>query len=153
MNLTGRPVSIAYAVLLAGCAWLAWRQLFGMMFAMGESETTGFLASALVIGSALGIVALAVAALGSWTRRPFFSMIAMLGSIGVLPMASIYFKQSMGATIWQYNAPWVGATGILALVLDIAAVWISRLRFRQLVRMNSLPALPTQGLNPENPDL
>ena len=65
MNLTGRPISIAYAILLAGCAWHAWRQMEGMMFAFGEYVgPRGLLAPAFLIITAFSIVALAVAVLG-----------------------------------------------------------------------------------------
>ncbi len=146
MNLTGRPISIALAILLAGCVCLAVWQMFGMMFGMGESgEPASFLADAFLIFTALGILLLAVAALGSWSRHPFFPLAALVGCVGVLPMAAIFFKQSMGPTVWQYNDSWVAGSGILFFALDIAMVWLSWLRWRQLVRMISAPATPSQG--------
>jgi hypothetical protein len=146
MNLTGRPISIAYAILLAGCAWLAWRQMLGLGFAMGETAGgIGLSGDAFLIVTAISIAGLALASLGSWTRWPFFSLIATLSLIGVLPMASIYFKQSLDVPIWHYNSPWVGASEILAFVLDIAAIWLSWLRFRHLAHKSPPSTLPSQG--------
>jgi len=83
--------------------------------------------------------------LGSWTRYPFFSLIALLGSVGVLPMTFIFFKQSMGPIVWQYNDSRVVLSGILFFVLNLAVAGLSWLRWRQLVRLVSLPATPSQG--------
>src|ERR1035441_1929221 len=121
MNLTGRPISIAYAILLAGCAWLAWRQMLGLGFAMGETAGgIGLSGDAFLIVTAIRIAGLALASLGSWTRWPFFSLIATLSLIGVLPMASIYFKQSLDVPIWHYNSDLTGAC--FAWVLDPMAL-------------------------------
>jgi len=51
----------------------------------------------------------------------------------------------MESTVWQFHSPWVGATGILVLVLDIAAGLWSWLRYRQLVRKIQNPR-GAQGL-------
>ncbi|MGA2671790.1 MAG: hypothetical protein ABSE99_01070 [Terracidiphilus sp.] len=135
MNLTGRPISVAYAVLLAGCATFALRQTQGIMFGMGESGgALGLVAGAFLSVTVISTAALAVAALGSWTRWPVFSLIGIVSAVGVLPAASLYCRQTMDASYWQYNSPWVAAGDILAFVLDIAAVWLSWLRFRQLIR-------------------
>jgi len=140
VNLTGRPISILYGLLLAACACLAAYQLFGMMFAMGESEEAGLLATGFLILTALGIAGLALAALGSWTQHPFFSLVAMAGLVGVLPEALIFLRQSSQPTIWQWNSPLVAASGIFAFILNIAAgVW-SWFRYRQLVRKVPPPA-------------
>jgi len=116
-----------------------------MMFGMGESGEEGPLAAVFLIVTALGVAGLALAALGSWTRHPFFPLIATAGFVGVLPEALIYLRQSAEPTIWQFNSPWIAASGIFAFVLDIAAGWLCLLRFRQLVHKTSLPALPSQG--------
>ena len=146
MNLTGRPISIALAILIAVCVCLAVYQMCGMMFAMGDSgEPASFLPGAFLIFTAVGILLLAVAALGSWTRYPFFSLIALLGSVGVLPMTFIFFKQSMGPIVWQYNDSRVVLSGILFFVLNLAVAGLSWLRWRQLVRLVAPPATPSQG--------
>jgi len=143
VNLTGRPISIIYGLLLAACACLATYQLFGMMFAMGESEESGLLATGFLILTALGIAGLALAALGYWTKHPFFPLAAMVGLVGVLPEALIYLRQSPEPTIWQWNSPLVAASGIFAFMLDIAAGLWSWFRYRQLVRKVPPPANPS----------
>ena len=135
MNLTGRPISIAYAVLLAGCAGFALRQTEGIMFGIGESPgAIGFAAGAFLSVTVLSTAALAIAALGSWTRWPVFSLIGIVRAVGILPTATLFFRQTMDATYWQYNGPWAAVADILPLFLDIAVVWLSWLRFRQLTR-------------------
>ncbi len=146
MNLTGRPISIAYAILLAGCAWLAWRQMLGMGFGMGESVGgIGLVGATFLIVTALGIAGLALASLGSWTQYPFFSLIAMAGVIGVLPEALIFLREPNGIPIWQWNDPQFAAPGALVFVLDLLAGLSSWLRFRQLVHKSPPPTLPLQG--------
>ena len=143
MNFTGRPISIIYSLLLVVCACLAAYQMFGMIFGMGESGAVDALAVAFLIVTALGIAGLALAALGSWTQHPFFSLIAMVGFVGVLPEALIFLRQSTDATIWQFNSPWIAASGIYTFVLDIALGISSWFRYRQFAR--KLPPADAPG--------
>ncbi|HUD55964.1 MAG TPA: hypothetical protein VMR02_12095 [Terracidiphilus sp.] len=121
MNLTRWPVTVVYAVLLLGCVGFALYQTWGAMFAMGESETAvGLVAGAFLIVTVLGAAGLVIGALGSWTRWRSYSVIALVGALGVLPMAALFCRQNRGAI------------DFLAIALDLAAVSLSWLRFRQL---------------------
>ena len=123
MNLTRWPVTLVYTVLLLSCAGFALYQTWGAMFAMGESETpVGLGVGALLIVTLLGAAGLVIGALGSWSRWPIYSKIPLVGALGVLPIAALFCRQNRGAI------------DFLAIALDLAAVSLSWLRFRQLSR-------------------
>jgi hypothetical protein len=92
------------------------------MFAMGESQTTGLAADAFLIVTALGIVLLAVAAIGIWLWPGTFSLIGCIAALVVTPLSLLFFSQSVSSA----------RTGDMpAIVLDMTAVYLSWVRFRQ----------------------
>jgi hypothetical protein len=145
MNLTGRPVSIIYGLLLASCAWLAWRQMLGWAFGMGESAGgIGFVGAALLVVTSLGILGLALAALGFLIRPPLLALIAMISIVAILPETLIFLRQSGGIPILRWDDPQFAAPGAIVFILDLVAGLFSWLRYRQLTR-KSTPALPSQS--------
>lgn len=143
MNLTGRPISFVYGLLLATCSWLAWRQMLGMLFGMGESASSiGFAGVALLIVTALGISGLALGALGFWIRRPLLSLIAAISVVGILPEALIFLRQSGSITIWRWDNPQFAAPSALIFALNLIAGISSWFRYRQLAHKNSQTILP-----------
>jgi len=141
MNLTRWPISVVNAVLLVGCAGFALFQTWGFMFAMGEAETAvGLGVAALLIVTLLGTAGLVIGALGSWSRWPIYSMIPLVSGLCVLPTAVLFFWQE-GRASWQnmqtgayYSGPFVWASILLPVPLDLAALLLSGLRFRHLKR-------------------
>jgi hypothetical protein len=141
MNLARWPVTVFYAVLLFSCAWFALFQTWGFMFAMGEAETPVSLGvGALLIVTVLGAAGLIIGALGSWSRWPIYSKISLVSALCVLPTAILFCWQE-GMASWQnmqtgayYSGPMTWASVLLPVPLDLAALLLSGLRFRQLKR-------------------
>gem|GEM_PF-5429413 len=129
MNLTRMSVNLVYTVLLISCACFARYQIFGIMFGIGDSGIAiGPIIGAFFIGTMLSALGLLIAAFGSWTRWPAFSIVALGCSLGVLP-ATILF-------CWA-NRLLTPTIDILAPALDMTAVIWSWLRFRQFAVQRS----------------
>ncbi|MGO9940879.1 MAG: hypothetical protein ACLPH3_24730 [Terracidiphilus sp.] len=141
MNLTGWPVSLLFAVLLVSCAGVALYQTWGFMFAKGEAEAAvGLGVVAVLFVTLLGAAGLVIGALGSWSRWPIYSKIPLVSALCVLP-AAVLFCWQQGGAYWRntqigvfHYGPLAWASVLLPLPLDLAAVLLSGLRFRQLKR-------------------
>jgi len=151
------PLSIANALLLACCAWFAWHELFGLMFGMGESETSpSLLSGALLLVTALGVVGFAIAALGAFSRVRAFGLLGLASAIAALPAAAIFAWQEIRVIIsisnstdpwlrsWYQAHTWNRVESFLPLVLDFAAICLSVLWLRQVARANALRS-PVKG--------
>src|SRR4051794_18216845 len=88
MDLKGRIVSLIYALVLLGCALFAGFDTWAFAFAIGDGGgQVGLAAGTLLIATLAGGVGLVIAALGSWTRWPGISIIALVSVFVVLPAA------------------------------------------------------------------
>jgi hypothetical protein len=132
MNLYAKPVSLIYAVLLIACLCLASLEIFGTLFAIGDSDSQiGFDSGALLAVTALGAAGLLIGALGSFAKHKVFCVIALAGGLGVAPMTFLYFRQAMLPDSWL-SSPDGTAYGAFALVLVLAVIWLSWLRTWQI---------------------
>ena len=142
MNLKRKVVSLIYAVVLLGCALFAGFDTWAFAFAIGDGGgQVSLAAGTLLIGTLAGGVGLVIAALGSWTRWPGVSLIALVSVLVVLPAAVLYGWQSVLA-FWMntgmHYGLWAWASAILPPFLGLVAARLSWVRFRRL----SSPFLP-----------
>jgi hypothetical protein len=128
INIHAKPVSLIYAVLLIACMCLASLEVFGTLFAIGDTDSQiGFYSGSLLAVTALGAVGLLIAALGSFAMHKSFNVIALAGGLGVTPMSLRYFGQAMYPNSWL-SSPEDAACGVLATALVLAVIWLSWLR-------------------------
>lgn len=145
------PLSIVNALLLAGCAYFAWHELFGLMFGMGESGTSpGLLGGAFLLVTALGVVGFAVAAFGVFSRLRVFGLLGLASAIASLPAAAIFAWQEVRVILsisnstdpwlrsWYQAHTWDRVESFLPVALDLAAICLSALWLRQLARRPSV---------------
>jgi hypothetical protein len=138
LNLKGKVVSLVYALLLLGCAFFAGFDTFAFAFGIGDGGgQVSLAAGTLLLGTLAGGVGLVIAALGSWTRRPGISLIALVSVLIVLPAAVLYGWQSFRA-FWintqhgMHYGSWAWASAILPPFLGLVAAGLSWARFRRL---------------------
>jgi hypothetical protein len=138
MNLKGNIVSVIYALVLLGCAFFAGFDTFAFAFGIGDGGgQIGLVAGTLLIGTLAGGVGLVIAALGSWTRWPGISLIAMVSVLIVLPAAVLYGWQGVHAfwintQLGMHFGLWAWASAILPPFLGLVAAGLSWIRFRRL---------------------
>jgi len=151
------PLSIVNVLLLAGCTYFAWHELFGLMFGMGESGgSPGLLGGAFLLVTALGVVGFAIAALGTFSRVRVFGLLGLASAIASLPAAAIFAWQEVRVIVsisnsndpwlrsWYQAHTWYRVESFLPAVLDLAAICLSALWLRQLARTNALRS-PAEG--------
>lgn len=138
MNLTGKFVWFPFFVLLLACAGFAGYQTFGFAFGIGESGgPISAIAAIFLIGTLVGGAGLVIAALGSWSPWRAFSLIALVSVVVVLPASVLFCRQDAWA-MWvnsglgYHFGAWRWASAILPPFLDLAALWLSWVRFRRL---------------------
>lgn len=138
MNQKDKIVSLVYALVLLGCALFAGFDTFAFTFAIGEGGgQISFAAEILLIGTMAGGVGLVIAALGSWTRWPGISLIALVSVLIVLPAAVLYGWQGVRASwinteLGMHYGFWGWASAILPPFLGLVAAGLSWVRFRKL---------------------
>ena len=137
MNLTGKVASLVYALLLLACAFFAGYDTFWTAFGIGDGDgQIGVAAGALLISTLLGGIGLTFASLGSCTRWPTVSLIALVSALAVLPMAVLFgWGQARASWIdshlgFHYSV-WQWAAEILPPFLGLAAAVWSGARFRR----------------------
>ena len=139
MTLREKLVAPLNALVLLGCAFFAGSDTLGIAFAMGESPGGGqvdLAAGTLLIGTLAGGVGLIIAALGSWTRRPSVSVIALVSVLVVLPEAVLYSWQNTQASVTNtklgmHYSLWAWTSDILPSVLCLGAGALSWIRLRK----------------------
>lgn len=138
MNLKGKVVSLIYALMLLGCALFAGFDTFAFAFGIGDGGgQVDLAAGTLLIGTVAGGVGLVIAALGSWTRWPGISLIALVSVVVVLPAAVLYGWQGVHAQwintqLGMHYGLWAWALAILPPFLGLVAAGLSWIRFRRL---------------------
>jgi hypothetical protein len=138
MNLKGKVVSLVYSLVLLGCAFFAGFDTWAYAFGIGDGGgQVSLAAGTLLIGTLAGGVGLVIAALGSWTRWPGISLIALVSVLIVLPAAVLYGMQQVHA--YWFNTQlgfhyglWAWASATLPPFLGLVAAGLSWIRFRRL---------------------
>jgi hypothetical protein len=146
MNSTGKAASLVYVLLLLACAFFAGYDTFWTGFAIGDGGgLVGFAAGALLIGTLVGGAGLAIASLGSWTGSRGVSLIALVSTLAVLPMA-VLFGWGQARACWInsqlgfHYSVWEWTAYILPPFLGLAAAVWSWVRFRRFaVRLPESP--------------
>src|ERR1700744_6402457 len=101
MNLKSSVVSLIDAVVFLACALFAGFDTFAFAFGIGDGGgQIGLVAGTLLIGTLAGGTGLAIAAFGSWSRWRGISLIALGGTLLVLPAAALYGWGSVHA-MWH----------------------------------------------------
>jgi hypothetical protein len=138
MNLKGEIVPLIYPLVLLGCAFFAGFDTFAFAFAIGDGGGQASPAvGALLIGTLAGGVGLVIAALGSWTRWPGISLIAMVSVLIVLPAAVLYGWHGVHAfwintLLGMHYSLWAWTSAILPPFLGLVAAGLSWVRFQRL---------------------
>ena len=130
-------MNMVYATLMFSCAYLAERQTVGIAFGIGDGggTTYPFHPNSLVYGTLfvvvwLGIIVLSIAAVCAWVKLPAFTIVGIVGLAAVLPWALLCAPQAiMGRTLWHEN-PAMATMWLLAPVLELTAVLLSRQRLK-----------------------
>lgn len=136
MNPQGKVVSLIYALLLLGCALFAVFDTWAFVFTIGDGGgQVGAAAATLLIATLVGGLGLVLAAVGSWSRWPGMSLIALVSALIVLPAAVLNGLQGVLA-FWintgMHYGLWGWGSAILPPFLDLVAARLSWVRFRRL---------------------
>jgi hypothetical protein len=106
MNANQPLFRLASSLVLAATACEETFQLWGTMFALGEAGgPTSFLDSLLLLITALGILGLAIAALGALTGKKAFARVGLVSCFFVLPMAVLFSWGALHADILNSRIP------------------------------------------------
>jgi hypothetical protein len=127
MTVNDNISSLVFALLLLACACFAGFDTFAFAFGIGDGGgQVGLTTGTLLIATLAGGVGLIIAAIGSWSRRPGISLLALISAFIVLPAAVLYGWGSVhvfwhNTKVGLHYSIWAWASAILPPFLCLVA--------------------------------